>query len=75
MYFGSKAGFSPVPVVLGLILGTMTEEKFLLGNLIGNAKGSSFQHFTSGTINIVLISLCIASIVYGVYSSRKSKKN
>jgi putative tricarboxylic transport membrane protein len=74
MYFGSKAGFSPVPVVLGLILGTMTEEKFLLGNLIGNAKGSSFQHFTSGTINIVLISLCIASIVYGVYSSRKSKK-
>ena len=75
MYFGSKAGFSPVPVVLGLILGTMTEEKFLLGNMIGNAKGSSFQHFTSGTINIVLITLCFVSIAYGIYSSRKSKQS
>jgi len=73
MYFGGKAGFSPVPVVLGLILGTMTEEKFLLGNMIGNAKGSSLQHFTTGTINIILIALCFVSIAYGIYSSRKSK--
>jgi len=53
----------------------MTEEKFLLGNMIGNAKGSSFQHFTSGTINIVLITLCFVSIAYGIYSSRKSKQS
>lgn len=75
MYFGSKAGFSPVPVVLGIILGPMAERNFLIGNMIGNAKGNAFLHFTSGTINITLISICIISIAYGVYSSRKARNS
>ena len=34
MYFGSKAGFSPVPVVLGLILGTMTLTLLETGQIV-----------------------------------------
>ena len=38
MYFASKAGFSAVPVVLGIILGPIAENNFLLGKLIGGAR-------------------------------------
>ena len=75
MFFASKAGFSAVPVVLGIILGPIAENNFLLGKLIGGARfdGNWILYFTTGTINITLISICIISITYGVYSNHKSK--
>jgi len=76
MYFASKAGFSAVPVVLGIILGPIAENNFLLGKLIGGARyGENWiVYFTTGTINITLICICVISIAYGLYSNRKSKK-
>ncbi len=73
MYFASKVGFSPVPVVLGIILGPIAENNFLLGNMIGSSQGSSLVYFTTGTINIILISICILSIAYGVYSDYRGR--
>jgi len=77
MFFASKAGFSPVPVVLGIILGPIAENNFLLGKLIGGARyGDDWMiYFTTGTINVTLIVICIASITYGLYSNRKSKRS
>jgi hypothetical protein len=77
MFFASKAGFSPVPVVLGIILGPIAENNFLLGKLIGGARyGDDWMiYFTTGTINVTLIAICIASITYGLYSNRKSKRS
>ena len=64
MYFASKFGFGPALLVLGIILGPIAEDNFLQGRLIGESGDGVFSYFTSGTINIVLISLCIISIVY-----------
>ncbi len=72
MYFASKFGFGPAPLVLGIILGPIAEDNFLQGRLIGESGDGVFSYFTSGTINIVLISLCVISIVYSVYSGSRS---
>ena len=74
MFFGGKLGFGPAPLVLGIILGPIAEDNFLQGQLIGQSSGSAFAYFTSGTINLTLISICIGSIIYSVYSGAKSKR-
>ncbi len=74
MYFASKIGFSPVPMVLGIILGPIAEDNFLQGMLIAQSQGSIVGYFTSGTINIIIISICVISIAYGVYSTNKKLK-
>lgn len=73
MYFASKMGFGPAPLVLGIILGPIAEDNFLQGKLIGESGDGVFNYFTSGTINIVLISLCIISIVYSAYSGNRDR--
>lgn len=74
MYFAAKLGFSPAPVVLGIILGPIAEDNFLQGKLIGESGDGVFSYFTSGVINISLIVMCIASIGYSVYSESKARK-
>ena len=74
MYFGSKLGFSPAPVVLGIILGPIAEDNFLQGKLIAEAGDGMFNYFFSGTINVVLILATIGSIAYSLYASHKMKK-
>jgi len=82
MYFGSKLGFSPAPVVLGIILGPIAEDNFLQGKLIAEAGDGRFNYFFSGTINVVLILATIVvlilatigSIAYSLYASHKMKK-
>ena len=74
MFFASKFGFGPAPLVLGIILGPIAEDNFLQGQLIGQSGDGVFSYFTSGLINITLISLCVLSIVYSVYSSNKQNQ-
>ena len=74
MYFGSKIGFSPAPVVLGIILGPIAEDNFLQGKLIAEAGDGVFNYFFTGGINIALILATIGSIAYSVYASRKMKQ-
>ena len=74
MFFGSKFGFGPAPLVLGIILGPIAEDNFLQGKLIGQSSGSALTYFTSGAINLTLISICIGSIVYSIYSGSKSRR-
>ena len=74
MYFASKFGFGPAPLVLGIILGPIAEDNFLQAKLIGESGDGVFQYFTSGAINMTLIALCVLSIAYSVYSGKRVRK-
>ncbi len=74
MYFLERFGFSATPLVLGLILGPIAEGNFVEGALIANAVSSIFEYFFLGTLNIVLIAICVASILYSVWSEIGMRK-
>lgn len=74
MFFAAKIGFSPAPLVLGLILGTLTETNFLQGRMIGESMDGAWSYFFSGTINLILIALCVLSIVFSVRGEIREAK-
>lgn len=67
MYFAMNFGFTPAPVVLGIILGPIAETNFLEGSLIAESQDGIFAYFCTGTINLILISLCALSVGYSIY--------
>jgi putative tricarboxylic transport membrane protein len=69
MYFAARIGFSAAPLVLGLILGQLTETNFLQGKMI--AGDDVWAYFFGSTISQVVIALCVLSVAYSVYNERK----
>jgi putative tricarboxylic transport membrane protein len=74
MYFAAKIGFSPSPVVLGIILGPIAETNFLQGQIIAQVGDGMFTYFFAGALNICLVAIVILSVVYSIYSELQSKK-
>ena len=74
MYFLERFGFSAAPLVLGLILGPIAEANFIQGSMIANATSSVSQYFFTGTLNLVLITVVIASIGYSVWMELRSRR-
>jgi putative tricarboxylic transport membrane protein len=72
MYFASRVGFSPAPLVLGLILGQLTETNFLQGRLI--AGDDALSYFVAGPINKIVIAVCVLSVAYSIYSERRGAR-
>lgn len=68
MFAFSKLGFPSAPIVLGLILGPIAEENFLRGKMIAETDVGVFTYFCTGTINVILILLCLFSLLWGIYS-------
>ena len=71
MYLLEKVGFSAAPLVLGLILGPIAEANFVQGSMIANATDGPVTYFLTGTLNLFLVAMVIASIAYSFISSRK----
>jgi len=69
MYFLERFGFSAAPLVLGLILGPIAENNFLQGSMIADATEGRVTYFLTGTLNLVLIGLVIASIAFSFWST------
>ncbi|MGB7335611.1 MAG: tripartite tricarboxylate transporter permease, partial [Salaquimonas sp.] len=69
MYFLEKFGFSAAPLVLGLILGPIAEANFTQGSMIANATDGVVPYFFTGTLNLFLIALVIASVAYSFWAS------
>ena len=74
MFFLSKFGFTAAPIVLGIILGPIAEINFNQAKIIAGTQNGLFDYLTSGPLNLTIISLCILSVLYGVYSDIKQKK-
>jgi putative tricarboxylic transport membrane protein len=74
MYFATKVGFSPAPVVLGIILGPIAENNFMQGQLIAGTQNGLFTYFCTGSINLVLIALCVISVGYSAYAELRARK-
>jgi putative tricarboxylic transport membrane protein len=74
MFFAAKIGFSPSPVVLGIILGPIAETNFLQGQIIAQVGEGMMPYFFGGALNITLVSIVLLSVVYSIYSERKNKK-
>lgn len=66
MFFLERFGFSAAPLVLGLILGPIAEANFIQGSMIANATDGLGSYFFSGGLNLILIAVVIASIIYSV---------
>ena len=74
MYFLERYGYSAAPLVLGLILGPIAECNFVEGSMIANAQNGIATYFLTGTLNLVLILMVIASISYSVWLELRSSK-
>ena len=75
MYFASKLGFSAAPIVLGIILGPIAEDNYLQGQMIAEATDGIFDYFFMGSIDVLLIGLCLFSALYSLYTEiRTSRK-
>jgi putative tricarboxylic transport membrane protein len=56
-------------LVLGLILGPIAENNFLQGSMIADATEGRVSYFLTGTLNLVLIGLVLASIAFSFWST------
>ena len=70
-YIMSKFGFSTIPVLLGLVLGTLTEENFRRSLVLSDGK---WDIFVSSPICIAFLSLIIITLVLIINSQVKNSR-
>ncbi|MBT8362479.1 MAG: tripartite tricarboxylate transporter permease, partial [Deltaproteobacteria bacterium] len=69
----NRYGFSPSPIVLGLILGRIAEQGFVQAWTIGAATGELWKMFFGRPISLAIIAFILLSLFYPVIRSRWSK--
>ena len=74
MYVLNKYGFSAAPIVLGIILGPIAEDNFSMGKMIADVSDGSLVYFMTGSINLVLIVVCLVSIGYSIWVEVKQRR-
>lgn len=74
MVFLEKFGFSAAPLVVRLILGPIAEANFIQGSQIAAAQDGPWVYFFSGTLNIFLIALVVASVLYSFWGNVVTSK-
>ena len=74
-WFLNRFGFSPSPIVLGLILGRIAEQGFVQAWTIGAATDELMKMFFGRPISLAIIAFILLSLFYPVIRSRWSKLN
>ncbi|MFQ6018204.1 MAG: tripartite tricarboxylate transporter permease [Kiloniellaceae bacterium] len=65
-----RFGYSPSPIVLGIILGSIAEQGFVQSWIIGTAKGSVLRMFFGRPISIAIILFIVLSLFYPLIAER-----
>ena len=73
MYFLAQYGFSPAPLVLGIILGPIAEHNYVQGRIIGEAQDGIAAYFLTGWLNVLLIAFVVLSLGYSVAAEIRRK--
>ncbi|MGE5843244.1 MAG: tripartite tricarboxylate transporter permease [Deltaproteobacteria bacterium] len=73
MFAASKVGFEPAPVVIGLVLGDLAENGFLLGRMLGEASGSVWTYFFLRPIPLIMVGLTLVSLVFTALSQARHR--
>jgi putative tricarboxylic transport membrane protein len=68
-----RFGFSPSPIVLGLILGPIAEQGFVQGYLIGGAQNNILGMFFGRPISIAIIVFAVLTLIYPVWAARRRR--
>lgn len=74
MHLLGKYGFSPGPVVLGIVLGPVAESNFARGRLIGGAGDGEVAYFFSGPLNWILFGLIVASVASSALLEMRARR-
>jgi putative tricarboxylic transport membrane protein len=73
----SRFGFSPAPIVLGLILGPLAEQGFVQAWMIGSATENLLGMFLGRPISLAILGLALVTLLYPtlskVYHARRSR--
>lgn len=72
MFIALKAGFPAAPMVLGVILGPIAENNFAVSRVIAETQSGSWNYFFTGSINVVLVILCLVSVGLGLFMAVRS---
>ena len=67
MFLLERFGFSAAPLVLGLILGPIAESNYIQGSMIAGATDGQLTYFFGGSLNLLLITVTLLSVVYSGY--------
>lgn len=59
-----RYGFSPSPIVLGLVLGQIAEQGFVQAYLIGNAQDATLGMFFGRPIGLAIIALAVVTLLH-----------
>ena len=59
-----RYGFSPSPIVLGLVLGQIAEQGFVQAWMIGNATGSTAAMFFGRPISLAIVVFAVLTLVW-----------
>ncbi|MFA9398850.1 MAG: tripartite tricarboxylate transporter permease [Clostridiaceae bacterium] len=71
-YFLDKMGYSPAPIVLGLILGRLIDDNFRRTLVVHNG---SFMAFITRPISLLFLVIIIITIVRQIMNSKKTRNN
>jgi len=73
-YLLSRFGYPLAPIVLGIILGPITEDAFRRSLTLGDVHGSIWAFFFGRPISVVLIIITIAMVVTAFWQEWRSKQ-
>jgi putative tricarboxylic transport membrane protein len=70
----ARLGFTPSPIVLGLILGGIAERGFVQGHLIGGARGSVLAEFIGRPISMGIMAFIVLGLAYPFWIKRRQAR-